>query len=525
MKKILFLTIALLGAGMAQAKSPVETYGALSTKGGKLVDSAGKAVTLRGMSLFWHMHLGGLEFWRASVVKNVLTDWHASVLRAPIGVETSSSNGYTQKGYLDDPTNALTMARQVVDAAIEYGIYVIIDYHAHYATQNVEKAKEFFKTLSEEYGNTPNIIWEIYNEPVSDGWSQIVGYANQVIPVIRKNSRNVILVPTSFYCQNLTEVDNQLDSKYSNLAYVLHFYAGSHSFKDRLGTTMGNGHAVFVSEWGTTDASGNGGYSQSSSESWLAEMDRLGISGCNWSLGNPEKNGVVETSAALEKGASQMGPWALSEITTSGEFVRSYLIKMNTAWTVSDTTTRILTPLSVSPALPKLGVDTVVVTGGFNKAVKSWILTFKGRTSGATFTKSGANTATISAKWRPYFERNLGSKPFVAGETIDISLTPLSAKASVTLDPTPVSIQGGALRRLSNVSWVGTELAVSYPGFATQNGSLSIRDMSGREVWNTHVAFDAEGRASATTPSLHGVHVIALRAAGETIFSIHAPGL
>lgn len=526
MKKSIFLTLVLLAAGLAQAKSPVETYGALAISGNKLVDSAGKPVTLRGMSLFWHMHNGGKEFWRGSVVKNLLTDWQASVVRAAVGVETETSNGFTQEGYLDNPTFALTSARTIIDAAIESGIYVVVDYHAHHANRDArarEAAKTFFKTLSEEYGNTPNIIWEIFNEPINDNWSAIVSYSNEVIPVIRKNSRNVILVPTSFYCQNLTEVDNQLKSKYDNLAYVLHFYAGSHTFRDRLGATMNNGYAVFVSEWGTTDASGNGGYNQSSAQAWLDEMDRLGISNINWSLGNPLKNGVVETSAALEATANQSGPWTLAEITTSGEFVRNYLKSKNPAWTLSDTTTRILTPLSFSPSKPKLDLDTVLISGGFNKAVKNWVVKLVGRTSKATYTKSGANSSTVSFKWIAG-QRDLGSVRFQPGEIIDVTLTPLSAKYTFTLDVV-TSVQDRASNGLSTAIWAGTDLRITQPTVAHGTGKLTIRDLSGREVWNTSVSLDGNGAARVATPALRGVHVVSLQVEGKSFQSVLTPAL
>jgi endoglucanase len=518
MKKFLILLLALLGAGLAQAKSPVETYGPLAISGNKLVDSAGKPVTLRGMSLFWHMHNGGKEFWRASVVKNVMLDWHASVIRAPIGVEKDG----IQDGYLDNPTNAMMMARQVIDAAIENGIYVVVDYHAHQANSNRTAAKAFFKELSELYGNTPNIIWEIFNEPISDDWNAIVGYSNEIIPVIRKNSRNVILVPTSFYCQNLTEVDNQLSSKYSNLAYVLHFYAGSHSFRDRLATTMNKGYAVFVSEWGTTNANGNDNYSQSNSQAWLDEMDKLGISGCNWSLGNPLKNGVVETSAALLTGASQSGPWTDAEMSTSGKFVRNYLRTKNPTWTISDTTTRIATPLSASPTTATFAVDTVVISGGYNKVVPNWIMTLKGRTSGATFTINDANKSLVSLKWLAG-KRDAGSAKWVS-ETVDVTVTPLNAKTSFNLVVPASSVQERSRGRVESATWKNTDLRMNLPVSSNDIGVLTIRDLSGREVWKTSASVDASGLLEVSTPALRGVHVVDFQAKAEHVRVTLTPG-
>lgn len=518
MKKSLILSLLLLGAGLAQAKSPVETYGPLAIKGSKLVDSAGKDVTLRGMSLFWHMHNGGKEFWKPSVVKNLLLDWRVSVVRAPVGVEKDG----IQDGYLDNPTNAMLLARQVIDAAIEAGVYVVVDYHAHQAASNREPAKTFFKELSELYGNTPNIIWEIFNEPIGDGWSNIVSYSNEIIPIIRKNSRNVILVPTSFYCQNLGEVDNQLNSKYTNLAYVLHFYAGEHTFRDRLGAAINKGYAVFVSEWGTTNASGNGGYNESSSTAWLAEMDRLGISNCNWSIGNPVKNGAVETSAALTALANQTGPWTDAEMSTSGKYVRNYLRSKNPAWTLSDTTTRIATPLAASPSAATYAKDTVVISGGYNKAVKNWIMTLKGRTSGATYTVNGANTSLVSHKWFAG-KKDAGSEKWVT-ETVDVTVTPLNAKTTISLTVPPSSVRDRVGGRISQASWTNTNLRLTIPLAANEQGSVSIRDMSGREILSTPVSVDANGVLQVSTPSLRGVHVVDFQSHGDHFTATLTPG-
>lgn len=523
MKLKSLLALLLLGAGITWAKSPVETYGPLSISGNKLVDSSGKAVTLRGMSLFWHMHDGGKEFWKKSVVQNAMVDWHASVIRAAMGVDNETSNGFTQYGYISEPATAVAAVKTVVDAAVEAGMYVIVDYHAHNAGSNVNAASTFFKEMSELYGNTPNVIWEIWNEPITGSWSEIANYAKTIIPIIRKNSRNVILVGTGFYCQNLTDVDNTLDA-YPNLAYVLHFYAGSHTWTDRLGTTMNKGKAVFVSEWGTTDASGNGGYNASMSQTWLNEMDRLGISNCNWSLGNPLKNGVVETSAALEATANVSGPWTLAEITTSGEFVRNYLINKNPAWTLSDTTTRLTSPLKATPDSVALVVtDTVLLSSGYNKVVKNWVLTLKGRTSGATYNVNQANTSQVSVKWRAG-QRDPGGIAFAAGEYVDVTLTPGNGKTSFRIKAA-TSVNGRALRS-APISWTRNELALAT-SVAGQGSIATIKvlDAQGRTEWQTKAPVGANGSIRATPPSATGLKLVRIEVEGDTYQALVTPGL
>ena len=48
-----------------------------------------------------------------------------------------------------------------------------------------------------------------------------------MIPVIREHSSNLIIVGTPFWAQNVDEAaDDPLSG--TNIAYTLHFYAGSH---------------------------------------------------------------------------------------------------------------------------------------------------------------------------------------------------------------------------------------------------------------------------------------------------------
>lgn len=136
----------LMAAAATQAIAPVEKYGSLAVKGNKLVDSAGNPVTLRGMSLYWHYHLGGGEFWNRGTLTTLMTDWHASVVRAPIGVEDASSGGYTQYGAISKPTDADDYIRRVLGPAIDLGLYIIVDWHAHQFHPG--PAKAFFGALA-----------------------------------------------------------------------------------------------------------------------------------------------------------------------------------------------------------------------------------------------------------------------------------------------------------------------------------------------------------------------------------------
>ena len=61
---------------------------------------------------------------------------------------------------------------------------------------------------------------------------------------------------------------------------------------------MNNGIALFVSEWGTCEATGSGVLDYAEVETWLNFMETKKISWCNWSVCDKD-----ETSAALKPGA------------------------------------------------------------------------------------------------------------------------------------------------------------------------------------------------------------------------------
>ena len=294
----------------------VAKYGRLKVSGNKIIDKDGNPVQLRGMSLFWSNDgWGGEKFYNFSVISNIATTWGANIIRAAMGVENSG-------GYLQSPSNNKNKVKTVVDAATKMGIYVIIDWHAH--DIHTSEAVSFFTEMAQLYKDYDNVIFEIFNEPDYESWSQVKQYALQVIQAIRNAGANqIIVVGTPTWSQDVDIAANDPITGYSNIAYTLHFYAGTHKqwLRDKAVTAMNKGLALFVTEWGTCDASGNGGLDLTESQTWINFMDQYKLSWCNWSL-----NDKAETASALVPGASTTGPWPDSQLTESGKFVKGKIM-------------------------------------------------------------------------------------------------------------------------------------------------------------------------------------------------------
>lgn len=321
---IICLLIALLAtsslgpaASAAGAKTPVSINGQLSLKGTQLVSQDGKAVQLKGISSHGLQWYG--DFVNKDSLKWLRDDWGITVFRAAM---------YTADGgYIDNPS-VKNKVKEAVEAAKELGIYVIIDWHIlndGNPNQHKEKAKEFFEEMSRLYGNTPNVIYEIANEPNGDvNWKRdIKPYAEEVISVIRKHDPdNIIIVGTGTWSQDVNDAaDDQL--KDANAMYALHFYAGTHGqfLRDKANYALSKGAPLFVTEWGTSDASGNGGVFLDQSREWLNYLNSKNISWVNWNLSDKQ-----ESSSALKPGAAKTGGWPLSDLSASGAFVRENIL-------------------------------------------------------------------------------------------------------------------------------------------------------------------------------------------------------
>ena len=233
--------------------------------------------------------------------------------------------------------------RAVVDAAIANGVYVLIDWHEEHADRHAEQAQAFFEDMAKSYGDKPNVIFEIWNEPAGNSapipsWSDIKGYAEKVIPVIREHSRNLIVVGTPAWSQR---VDLAADDPVTgpNIAYTLHFYAGSHGqeLREKADYALGKGIALFITEWGTTNADGGNVdkkvYTEAAGE-WLRWAGQNQISWANWSVMDKSESSSILLPDATDKATDNdgwpnrdpdKGGWPSGSLSPSGRWVREQI--------------------------------------------------------------------------------------------------------------------------------------------------------------------------------------------------------
>lgn len=352
--KFISLTLAALALSSAHSFAqtitpnrigPVSQYGQLMTgknsaNEGRIYGSCkgvadGSEVQVRGMSLYWSLLTEATDFWTEASVTSMVNDMNIQIIRASMATGTEDWSG-PYKGYQLDATNQKNLVSTIVEAAIKNDIYVIIDWHSHEATGQVESAKGFFSEMAQKYGSYDNVIFEIFNEPLDIAWTNIQNYANQVIPAIREYSDNLILVGNRAWDQHPEEVvGNEVTDSKNNTAYTLHYYAMSHCVSGSYswgGSCEGaNGEkaikaglSIFISEWGTGNADGSGTPGQTENDNWQAFADKYKISWANWSASRINEGTAAFTSSAT---ASNL------QYSSSGNLVKSYLATNPTVYT------------------------------------------------------------------------------------------------------------------------------------------------------------------------------------------------
>lgn len=314
----------LMVVPVAQAANPVADHGSLSVSGNRIVDANGKPVKLNGVSFFWsNSGWGQDKFYNAQAVASFAKDWNVSLVRAAVGVEGRG-------GYLVESDANRARAEAVIDAAIANGLYVLIDWHAHRAEKHPQAAVDFFTAMATKYGHTPNVIYEIYNEPLNDvTWSGVVKpYAQTVIDAIRAvDPDNLIVVGSPKWSQDV-DIAAADPVTGSNITYTLHFYAGTHKqgLRDKGDAALKKGASLFVSEWGTVNANGDGGADVAETALWQDWMKANCLSQANWAVSDKR-----EGASLFVPGASVTGPWSDADLTESGKLVRDILKDASTS--------------------------------------------------------------------------------------------------------------------------------------------------------------------------------------------------
>jgi endoglucanase len=258
-------------------------------------------------------------------------DWKADILRVSLYVQ--------EGGYQTNPKKFTEQVDTIVEEATKRGLYVLIDWHMLSPgdpMHNLERAKEYFTHITQRHGKKTNLLYEIANEPNGDyrdgdgkkhpvDWARIKAYAEQIIPVIRNRAPDsVIIVGTPAWSSLGVSGDKGPQEIYQsplegkNLMYTFHFYAADHGAEYRKALDQASDKLpVFVTEWGSQEASGDGPNDFKSAQAYLDLMAKKKISWINWNYSDDHRSGAV-----FRPGTCPKGPWTGDSLKEAGKWVQ-----------------------------------------------------------------------------------------------------------------------------------------------------------------------------------------------------------
>lgn len=308
-------------APVLDPSTPVGRNGQLRVEGRNLVNENGQPIQLEGISSMW-LNWENLYSQNKQGLQWLRDNWNITLYRVALGVEPDNA-------YLAEPEEMMARLRTAVQNAIDLGLYVMIDWHAHEAHQSPEAAERFFSEVAAEFGQFPHVLYETFNEPLGDhDWSQTIKpYHERVIPAIRaQDPDGVIILGNRQWDQRPDEAAADPVAG-ENLMYTVHFYACDHQGQVRADAqeAYDAGLALFVTEWGATPADGGAAnpiVCAEAAQDWHDWMDERSIGSAAWKFDTCDDSSCFfsRPDAPID------GGWTDEWLTDHAKFIRARLL-------------------------------------------------------------------------------------------------------------------------------------------------------------------------------------------------------
>ena len=270
----------------------------------------------------------GLQFFpdclNEDSIQALAEDWEVDFVRISMYVQ--------EGGYETDPEGFTQKVSDLIDQISELGLYAVVDFHILNPGDpnfNLDNALRFFGDIVPPHADKDNVIWEIANEPNGVSWDEIKEYADEVIPVIRDEDEDaVVIVGTpAFSSLGVSEgrdirdvIDDPIDD--DNVMYAFHFYAASHQDEHRAALDEASEELpMFVSEFGTQTFTGDGDNDFDSTNEWLDLLREKQIAYAMWSFSDSD-----DTNSAFKPGTCQGDDYSSDEVLSeSGSYIKEQI--------------------------------------------------------------------------------------------------------------------------------------------------------------------------------------------------------
>ena len=216
---------------------------ALHVDGAQLKDAGGKTILLRGVNQHGLVDVpdggwdapgkalfSGMGHWDPGVIQATLDEYQRlgfNVVRFHTVIEWWKENPGTYKDRwrsVTYPEHYRQMLKDTIRWAGERGLYVIFDFFAMKNIDGKQSGQEslpwppynrypevvgsraefaaLWKSVAQELGPFPNVLFELYNEPHGDEKAEAewFGFCEQALPAIRSSASNLVIIQWNYQC-------------------------------------------------------------------------------------------------------------------------------------------------------------------------------------------------------------------------------------------------------------------------------------------------------------------------------------
>ena len=313
-----------------------------------LRDAHGRNVQLQGVSTN-ALHLFK-NCYEKEAFEKLVSEWGVNVFRAAMFVGDD--------GYELEPEEMIAKITQMVEWAVEFGVYVIVDFHVLTPGDPREwlwldgrgvangVAVRFWLEMANLFRFHTNVLYEVASQPNGVSWREVLDYHDKIISQIRiRDPAAVVICGTPSWSVDVQEALVEGVYQRHNVMYAFQFYAGSHGNRLDVLFKASQVLPIFVTEWASTYASHSGGPFLQETYAFLRTLNGVDpsnpsvdlkryVSWVAWSFSDDADS----TSALLTGGACAAREW--ESTSCSGAFTKRYLQVNADEWTNSAQSSR-----------------------------------------------------------------------------------------------------------------------------------------------------------------------------------------
>jgi endoglucanase len=206
----------------------------------------------------------------AAIDRLTAPGWATAVVRFPVYTTTTSPLPFPLGDHAQREEYMSTILRPAVDYATRKGLYVIVDLHeiSNVTPQMDRDAQSFWRYMAGQFASYPNVIYELFNEPIDSDGAYVAGTTDACWPPFKAKAEGWIGIVRQLAPESLLllggpswsqVIGPAADDPVSdlNVAYVGHIYPmhiPGGAVQAQL-TRCAAVHPVVLTEWGyeTTD--------------------------------------------------------------------------------------------------------------------------------------------------------------------------------------------------------------------------------------------------------------------------------